>query len=85
MAKHNFEESLARLEQINRDLEEGDFSLEESLKIFDEGVKLAEYCNRKLDEAQKKVDLLLKKGGSLTAVPFEEAEQPETEDTRAEK
>jgi exodeoxyribonuclease VII small subunit len=76
MAKQKFEESLARLEQITRDLEEGELSLEESLKIFDEGVKLAEYCNRKLDEAQKRVDLLLKKGGVLTAVPFEEAEQP---------
>jgi exodeoxyribonuclease VII small subunit len=71
MAKQKFEESLARLEQITRELEEGNLSLEDSLKIFDEGVKLAEFCNRKLDEAQKRVDLLLKKGGDLEPVPFE--------------
>jgi exodeoxyribonuclease VII small subunit len=76
MAKQKFEEALARLEQITRELEEGDLPLEESLKAFDEGVKLAELCNRKLDEAQKRVDLLLKKDGGLTAVPFGEAEQP---------
>jgi exodeoxyribonuclease VII small subunit len=75
MAKQKFEEALARLEQITRELEEGDLPLEESLKIFDEGIKLAELCNRKLDEAQKKVDLLLRKDGGLTAVPFGEGEQ----------
>lgn len=79
MAKQKFEEALARLEQITRDLEEGDLSLEDSLRIFDEGVKLAEFCSRRLDEARRKVDLLLKKGEILTAVPFEETGQtPET-------
>ena len=53
MAKKTFEESLAKLEEITEQLEQGDLSLEDSLKKFDEGVKLAEYCNRKLDEAQQ--------------------------------
>ncbi|HSH13324.1 MAG TPA: exodeoxyribonuclease VII small subunit, partial [Desulfurivibrionaceae bacterium] len=42
----------------------------ESLKKFDEGVKLADYCNQKLQEAQEKVNLLLKKNGRLQEVPF---------------
>ena len=74
MAKKNFEESLAKLEKITADLESGELSLEESLKRFDEGVKLAELCNRKLDEAQSKVNLLLKKGDELQEVPFSEEE-----------
>ncbi|MDF1578933.1 MAG: exodeoxyribonuclease VII small subunit [Desulfurivibrionaceae bacterium] len=61
MAKKNFEEALAKLERITEELESGDLSLEESLKKFDEGVKLAEFCNHKLDEAQQKVNILLKK------------------------
>jgi exodeoxyribonuclease VII small subunit len=74
MAKKNFEESLAKLEKITAELESGELSLEESLKRFDEGVKLAELCNRKLDEAQSKVNLLLKKGDELHEVPFSEEE-----------
>lgn len=77
MAKKNFEEALARLEDITQALEDGDLSLEEAMKKFDEGVKLAEFCNAKLAEAQKKVDILLKKDGTLTAVPFTEDEDPE--------
>jgi exodeoxyribonuclease VII small subunit len=70
MAKRSFEESLERLEQITEELEGGSLSLEESLKKFDEGVKLADYCNQKLAEAQDKVNLLLKKNGRLQEVPF---------------
>jgi exodeoxyribonuclease VII small subunit len=71
MAKKSFEESLAKLEQITEELESGDLSLEESLKKFDEGVKLAEFCNRKLDEAQQKVNILLKKDDGRREEPFE--------------
>lgn len=77
MAKKNFEEALARLEDITQALEDGDLSLEEAMKKFDEGVKLAEFCNAKLAEAQKKVDILLKKDGDLTAVPFTANEDQE--------
>ena len=77
MAKKSFEESLAKLEQITRELEEGDLSLETSLKKFDEGMKLAELCSRKLDEAQTKIDILLDKNGRLTATPLAE-HTPET-------
>ncbi|MFA7383532.1 MAG: exodeoxyribonuclease VII small subunit [Desulfurivibrionaceae bacterium] len=70
MSKKSFEEALESLEQITRELETGNLSLEKSLKKFDEGIKLAELCNHKLEEAQQKVDLLLKKDGRLTSVPF---------------
>ena len=79
MARKTFEEALARLEEITRALEDGDICLEESMKKFDEGVKLAEFCNAKLTEAQKKVDILLKKDGKLTAVPFAEDETQDEE------
>ncbi len=77
MAKKSFEESLDQLEKITNELEEGDLSLEKALKKFDEGIKLAEYCNRRLEEAQKKIDILLNKNGTLTEVPFENSEQPQ--------
>ncbi len=71
MAKKTFEDSLARLEEITRQLEDGKISLDQSLKIFDEGVNLARFCQEKLDSAQEKVDLLLKKNGVLTPTPFD--------------
>ena len=71
MKKKSFEDALEKLEKITRDLEEGDISLEDSLKYFDEGVKLAEYCNSKLNDAQKKVEILLKKNGTREPVPFD--------------
>ena len=75
MKKKSFEEALSRLEQITRDLEEGDLSLEESLKYFDEGVKLAEFCNSKLNDAQKKVEILLKKNDTLEPAAFDNFEE----------
>lgn len=75
MAKKSFEDSLETLEQITRELESGDLSLEVSLKKFDEGMKMAEFCSQKLDEAQKKIDILLNKNGVVTAQPFDEFSQ----------
>jgi len=75
MTKKSFEEALDQLEQITKDLEEGDLPLEDSLKHFDEGVKLAAYCNKKLGDAQKKVDILLKKDDTLTSVEFDGIEE----------
>ncbi len=72
MAKRTFESSLAKLEQITEELENGELSLEKSLKIFDEGISLVEFCNKTLTEARAKVELLLDKDGALTTVPFEE-------------
>lgn len=74
MAKKTFESALARLEKITEELESGDLSLEASLKMFDEGIKLTEFCNAKLSEARTKVEILLEKNGQLKAEPFDETE-----------
>jgi exodeoxyribonuclease VII small subunit len=71
MKKKSFENALEKLENITKELEEGDLALEDSLKHFDEGVKLAEYCNSKLSDAQRKVEILLKKDSSLEPVAFD--------------
>ena len=72
MATEKFETSLKKLEEVVRRLEGGSLSLEDSLKAFEEGVKHAAFCSKKLDEAERKVEVLLKqKDGSFTREPFE--------------
>ncbi len=74
MAKKTFESALARLEEITNELEHGEISLEKSLKLFDEGIKLADFCNQKLSEAKAKVEILLNKDENLTTENFNEAD-----------
>jgi len=75
MAKKNtFEDALRRLEEITAELEQGEPSLEKSLKKFDEGVELVKFCNKKLEEARKKVDLLVQQDNTLRTVDFPEDE-----------
>ena len=71
MPKKSFEDSLSRLEEISRELEDGELNLETSLKRFEEGIKLVQFCTKKLDESQKKIDLLLSKDGSFSSEPFD--------------
>jgi exodeoxyribonuclease VII small subunit len=72
-----FEEALRRLETIVRGLEEGDLPLEESLRLFEEGVRLTRLCAARLDEAQRKIDVLTRDAqGDLKLVPFETARDP---------
>ncbi len=59
MAEKKFESALERLEKIVQDLEQGDLPLEQSLKLFEEGVKLARVCTKRLEEAERKVEILL--------------------------
>lgn len=56
----NFEQSLKRLEEIVRQMEQGNVPLEESLKLFEEGTALAAACSKQLDEAELKVVQLMK-------------------------
>lgn len=63
MAQIKFEEVMKRLEQIVSSLEKGNLPLDESLKVFEEGVKLSKNCLRILDDAEKKVEILLKEKG----------------------
>ena len=75
MAEKKFEAAMARLEEIVSELEKGDVPLEQSLKLFEEGIKLSRVCNKRLEEAERKVEILLKdKNGNITAEPFEEEE-----------
>jgi exodeoxyribonuclease VII small subunit len=72
MAKEKFEEALNKLEKIVSKLEKGDIPLEESLKLFEEGIRLSRLCNQKLDEAERRVEVLLKdKEGELKPQPFD--------------
>jgi exodeoxyribonuclease VII small subunit len=66
-----FEEAIADLEQVVEQLESGDLSLEDSLTAFEKGVGLVRYCNQKLSEVEKKVELLVKdKQGQLQLKAF---------------
>ncbi|OGX51514.1 MAG: exodeoxyribonuclease VII small subunit [Omnitrophica WOR_2 bacterium RIFCSPLOWO2_12_FULL_46_30] len=76
MAEVRFEEALKKLEKIVSDLEAGKLSLDESLKKYEEGVRLVAACSKLLEQAQKKVEVLTKKEGTFQLKPFEE-EQPE--------
>jgi exodeoxyribonuclease VII small subunit len=70
--KPEFEHSLARLEEIVRRLENVNLSLDDAMKLFEEGVVLSRECQKQLEQAEGKVEILLKKaGGELTAQPFE--------------
>jgi exodeoxyribonuclease VII small subunit len=72
MPKERFEDALNKLEKIVSKLEEEDIPLEESLKLFEEGIRLSRFCNQKLDEAEKKVEILIKgKNGIVKAQPFD--------------
>lgn len=69
-----FEDALSRLEMIVNDLEKGGLTLEESLKKFEEGIKLSDYCVKKLEEVEKKIEVL--SNGEVT--PMEQGEGPPT-------
>src|SRR5262249_13514378 len=76
MAKHkereqSFESSLTSLEQIVAQLESGDLPLERALERFEEGVGLARRCQSQLDDAERKVEMLLRERGEIRITPFE--------------
>ncbi len=64
----DFEKKLGRLEEIVQKMEKGDLALEESLKLFEEGVKLSRECNQRLSEAESKVKILMSVGADGTPV-----------------
>ena len=73
--KEKFEEALQKLEAIVAQIEEGDLPLEETLKAFEEGVRLARFCASKLDEAERKVEKLMRdQAGKLQTTSFSEEE-----------
>ena len=71
--KEKFEEALQKLEALVAKMEEGDLPLEEALKAFEEGVRLAKFCTGKLDEAERKVEKLIRdQAGKIQTTPFSE-------------
>ncbi len=70
-AEQSFETQLASLERIVRELERGDLPLEQSLELFEQGVRLSRECQERLNEAERRIEVLLRGGdGSTIAVPF---------------
>lgn len=71
---YDFEKSLSELEQLVARLENGDLSLEDSLKAFEQGIKLTRECQTMLAKAEQKVQTLIANNGSIEAVPSQETE-----------
>ena len=66
-----FEECLQRLEKIVQELERGDVPLEKSLTLFEEGMQLSASCRKQLEEAEGKIEILIKQNGRIQTEPFE--------------
>lgn len=74
--KMTFEEAFARLEGVVGQLQQGQATLEESIKLYEEGIKLAQHCSKLLDDMKGKVEQLLpKEDGELQAQPFQAEEE----------
>ena len=71
MSKENFEESMKKLENLVTELENGNLNLDESVKKFEEGMKIAKQCNTILEDAEKKITILLEKDGELKEENFD--------------
>ena len=71
MTDLKFEDCLARLEQVVTALETGNLPLEDSLKVFEEGIALARHCSRYLDAAERRIEMLVKdESGGISTTPF---------------
>jgi exodeoxyribonuclease VII small subunit len=66
----SFESCLEELEKVVSELEAGDLTLERSLELFERGMGLSESCRKQLEEAETRVEILIRKEGKLTAEPF---------------
>ncbi len=71
MAKVNFENNMENLEKIVSELEKGDLNLDESISKFEEGIRMSKECNKILEEAEKKITILLEKNGEMKEEKFE--------------
>jgi len=70
-AARSFEQGLGELEAVVKELESGDLPLEQALERFEQGIQLSERCRKMLEEAEQKVEILLKKNDGVEAEPFE--------------
>ncbi len=74
MADMTFEKSIKQLEEIVKKLELGDLSLDEMLSLFEQGISLSKTCNKMLNEAEKKVNILIKKDDTVQKQEFSSSE-----------
>lgn len=72
----DFEAALIRLKEVTMTLEGGDLSLEESMRLFEEGMGLAAQCSKRLDEAEQRVEALVAGNGGERTEPFAPMEEP---------
>lgn len=72
--KEKFEDSMSRLEKIAAELESGDLDLDSSVKKFEEGMELSKKCNEELQNAEKKITMLIEKNGKIEEEDFESEE-----------
>lgn len=79
----NFEKALEELEQLVGKMEQGDLTLEQSLQEFERGVELTRHCQRALQEAEQRVEILLQKSGEATLSPFNPSTPPNTSSDEA--
>lgn len=68
----SFENKMKQLEDVVTGLEKGDLELEKAIEMFENGIKLSKECNKKLDDAEKKINILVDKDGKLEEETFEE-------------
>jgi exodeoxyribonuclease VII small subunit len=66
----NFEASLEELERVVKELEKGDLPLEQSLALFENGMKLSAECKKLLEDAETRVEMLTRRGAEIVPVPF---------------
>lgn len=83
--EQSFETSLSSLEQIVAQLESGELPLERALELFEDGVALARRCQSQLQDAERKVELLLRERGEIKVVPFEANSQTSEPEVQTEK
>ncbi|MGN1311121.1 MAG: exodeoxyribonuclease VII small subunit [Clostridia bacterium] len=70
MKEINFETSMENLEKIVQELEKGDLNLDDSIKKFEEGMKISKDCNKFLEEAEKRITVLINENGNITEEEF---------------
>lgn len=73
----NFEEALDKIEKVVKELEDGGLSLDKSLEIFTEGIKLIKFCNKELNQAEKKIEMVLCEDNDYSdaIVPYTQGEE----------
>jgi len=69
--KETFENNIKELEKVVTELEKGDMPLDHAIEIFEKGINLSKECNKSLDEAEKKINILVESNGKILEEPFE--------------